>query len=232
MAISNSTTKRGYMTPPSPGAGTGQSGATSGNSRGFNINDFRAHRDQVGILRNHDYHIEIPLPEGLIRNAALTDIARNIELTCDSVNFPATGLQTYKVQRYSYGASETKPTVPIFANLECTFLCDQKSNLWKFFHDWMQVAVNYDFDPNPVIGGTMAVYEISYKHEYAVDMYLYIYDPFGTLVRKVGFRESYPIAVQDVVLSWAVRDQLVRIPVSFTFFDWNEYDVLTGQPAA
>jgi hypothetical protein len=211
------TTKRGYMDANAPGIG-----------RGFNINDFRSHRDHEGILRTHDFHVEIPWPEGLIRTAAFTNIQRNLELTCDTINFPATSLHTYKVHRYSYGALETKPLLPVFSELQCTFLCDQQSQLWQFFHKWMQIAVNYDFDDNPITNGTMAVYEISYKHEYAVDMFLYIYNPLGDLVRKVGFREAYPVSVQDIGLNWGERDRYIKVPVVFTFFDWNE-EVVTGQ---
>lgn len=199
--------------------------------RGFNVSDFKAHRNKIGILRTHDFHIEIPWPEGLSRDASLTDIARNLELTCDTVNFPGTALQTHTMQRYSYGAFETRPTAPAFNELACTFMCDQYANLWRFFHRWMQVAVNYDFDLNPTATGTMAVYEISYRHEYAVDMFLYIYNPLGTLVRKVGFRSAYPIAVPDVQMNWAARDQMIKIPVTFSFIDWSEFSVTGGQAA-
>jgi hypothetical protein len=190
--------------------------------RGFNIGAFRAHRNHIGLLRTHDFHVEIPRPKGLIRSGILTDTIRNIELTCDSINFPATAALSYKVQRYGYGALETKPTIPMFSNLECTFMCDQDSQLWKFFHDWLRLAVNFDFSSNPIVGGNMDIYEISYKHEYAVDMKLYIYEPSGILVRKVGFRQAYPIAVSDVALSWSMGNQMIKVPVQFTFFDWNE----------
>jgi hypothetical protein len=212
MAISNSITQRG---------------AVDG-GRGFNINDFRAYRDNAGILRTHDYHIEIPFPDGLQRTAALTGIARDLELTCDSVNFPSTSPLSYRVQRYSYGAFEQRPTTPAFSDLQCTFVTDQYSQLWQFFHRWLQVAVNYDFDAYQTTGGQMDVYEVSYKHEYAVDMKLWIYNPLGELVRKVGFREAWPKAVNDTLLNWAARDQLIRIEVAFAFFDWSDENIVGG----
>lgn len=183
--------------------------------RGFSIAEFSAYKDKAGILRTHDFHIEIPWPQALVGNR---QIVRDLELVCDNINFPGTGANIAKVQRYSYGAMESRPTFPQFSDLQCTFMTDRETNIWQFFHRWMQLVVNYDFDQFQA----SHAYEIGYKDEYAVDMFLYIYDPHGTLVRKVGFRQAFPIMVHDIGFNWAKANEMVRVQVQFAFMDWTE----------
>lgn len=202
-------------------------------SRGFNISDFKAFRDSRSVLRTHDYLMEIPIPTGLRGSAtdqgALVEANHSIEFSCESVNFPLTGIYTHGVQRYSYGAIETKPLLPKFGPLQCMFVSDSEAHLYKFFHEWIKTAVNYEFRETQYTNGVATAYEINYKLEYAVDMNLYMYDPHGTLVRHIGFREAYPTDVGDVQLSWGRLNEIVKIPVAFTFFDWHEYQVVNGQ---
>ena len=196
-------------------------GSTSG-GRGFNVTDFRAYKDKAGLLYKHDFHVEMPFPKGMNDRGKYNYTWHNIELACDTCNFPATALKTYNVQRYSYGAMQKNPTISSFSDLHCTFLCDRESKIWQFFHDWMRLVVNYDFERNSVSGGTMDVYEISYRQDYEVDLFLYIYDAVGTLVRKVGFRSAYPVLVEDIPMDWAGRNQYIKVPVTFSFIDWTE----------
>lgn len=190
--------------------------------RGFNISDFRSHRDKVGIIRSHDFHLEIPWPLALIDTTGQIGMHRNIELMVDQCNFPATGANIHKLQRYSYGATETRPTSPQFSDLSLTVMTDQYSIIWQFLHRWMQLTVNYDFNRFQI----QDAYEISYSDEYTVDMFLYIYNPQGTLVRKVGFRRAFPTSIGDIPFNWARMNEMVKIPVNFAFTDWSEESIL------
>jgi hypothetical protein len=196
--------------------------------RGFKVSEFSAYQNAVGHLRTNAFLIVIPqFPPGMTRFPNLLPVQKYLEFTCDQVNFPSTGVETYNVQRYSYGAIETKPTIPRFNHLECTFICDRQTDVLEFFHEWIRVAVNYDFGDSinsisTSIGGHGAVpYEIGYKEEYAVDMFLKIYDELGQQQKHIRFREAYPTMVGDIPLSWGRKDELMKIPVSFTFFDWH-----------
>lgn len=196
----------------------------------FNISEFKATREKAGILRTHDYMLRIPYPTGLVRDLVFLEQDRTIELSCDSCNFPLTGVHTYGVQRYGYGAVEQRPTLPKFSPLQCTFYADAAGDLWRFFHEWLKVAVNLNFGQTQYQNGAPAsAYEINYKLEYAVDIHLHIFDQTGNMVRHVGFREAYPTDVGDIALSWGRLNEMVKIPVMFSFFDWHEFQA-PGQP--
>lgn len=196
--------------------------------RGFNIANFKAFRDNAGLLRNHDFHIVITWPAALLRLPEFLAAERNMEMICDSINFPSVGEVTYNVQRYSYGAIETKPTLPKFSPLQATFVCDEPATIYRYFHAWVKSIVNYDFDSgitstsSILATGTATPYEISYKEEYMSDLYLHIYDQYGNEVRRVMFREAYPIDVADVLFSWGRQNEYVKIPVVFSFMDMQD----------
>jgi len=195
--------------------------------RGFNIASFKAYMSSAGLMRNHDYLAVFPYPSGMLRNPVLIQTERNLEFACASINFPSTGMHTYRVQRYSYGAVETKPTIPKFNTLQCDFYCDENANVQRFFHEWVKTAVNFDFGNGSIVSPTAASgatpYEISYKPDYAVDVHLQMYDPYGNMVREISFREAYPIGVDDIMMSWGRQNEVMRIPVNFTFMDWTEF---------
>jgi hypothetical protein len=206
--------------------------ATVRAGRGFNVSSFVGYRKAVGHLRTNTFLVVIPWPLGMKNNTTLLQSERNMELACDSINFPLTGVVTYQVQRYSYGAVEFNPTINKFSPLQCTFICDQEAQVQKFFHEWIKTTVNYDFydsiiDPaGTTIGGTSAMpYEIGYREEYSVDIFLHIYDQYGTEQRIIRFREAYPTDVGDVSLSWNRKDEYMKIPVTFTFIDWSDMQI-------
>lgn len=196
--------------------------------RGFNIGNFAAFRNNAGLLKSHDFHIVITWPAALLRLPEFLAVERNMELICDSINFPSVGAATYNVQRYSYGAIETKPTIPKFSPLQATFTCDEPAAIYKYFHAWVKATVNYDFGTSiaspssTLVTGSATPYEISYKEEYMSDLYLHIYDQYGNEVRRVMFREAYPTDVGDVLFSWGRQNEYVKLPVVFTFVDMQD----------
>lgn len=201
--------------------------------RGFNIDNFRAYINQNGVLRNNRFIVEIPLPRELVVGSTAlspqeaSSTARNLELVCDTINWPSTSLQVYGVRRYGYGYVERKPTMGNFGMVQCTFISDQKTDVHKFFSEWIKLITNYD-NSQGIRGATSrgrVPYEIGYKEEYTVDLKIRIYDVSGKEVRAISLRQAFPVNLADVSLSWGNTNELTRIPVAFTFMDWHEAEV-------
>jgi len=213
-------------------------------TQGFNISRFKSHVDKTGLLRNNHFLVRIPFPASMQDHGInFTNSNRDIEMVCDTTTFPMTGLQTYNIQRYGYGGAETRPSIPIFGPLQCTFICDRDANMQKFFHEWMKTIVNNDFHQTPAPSTTtilkngrdlgpytpipMYVYELSYKSSYAVDLQLLMFKDAGNeqapnVVRQINFRDAYPAAVADIPLSWARQNDFIKVPVVFAYTDWFE----------
>jgi hypothetical protein len=194
-------------------------------TRGFNAANFSAYLKQTEVLKTHDYILEIPVPPQMPQTGFTQ---RNVEFACDSVNFPMMGLVTYNGQRYSYGPIEANPTLNKFSPLTCTFICDKAATIDKFFRTWLQKVANYDLynsisATNTIVGGT--AYEIGYTNEYAVDIYLRVYDETGVQERYMRFREAYPVEISDIGLGWGRLNEIMKIPVVFSFTDASDMDL-------
>lgn len=204
---------------------------TTTTGAGFNVAVFSAFLNSAGILRNNNFIVKIPFPSVLQRTTEFDTTDKSIQLACDTVTFPDSGVHTFKMQRYAYGAYEDRPLFPRFSPLTCTFICDQQAGMQKFFHEWIKTICNYDFANGiqatsaTTTGGAMSVYEISYKSEYAVDIELELFNPIGEKVRHVQFRDAFPAGVHQVPLSWAAREGFIKIPVTFAFTDWFDVEL-------
>lgn len=185
---------------------------------GFNISNFKAFRETAGVTHTHSYTVSFgALPSGL---SVYGPVFSDLEMMCDSVNFPATALDTYNVQYYGYGNVVKRPTVPDLSPIQCSFLDDSNANVCRMMNAWQRSAVNYSGDSNAL--GGQGPYEINYLTDYATDLYIRTYNPVGTLVREAVFREAYPIVVPDIQYSWGRLNEVVKVPVVFAYTDWRE----------
>ena len=186
-----------------------------GPDKGFNISDFKAYRETLGVTHTHSYSVEIMTPPIMQQN---NETFRLLEMMCDAVSFPGVTLDTYQVQYYGFGNIVRRPTVPDLTPIQCSFVDDRKNTVYKTMHDWQRSIVNYFGDPYKDQGA----YEINYLSEYSTDIRIRTYDPAGSLVRIAAYREAYPIIVSDVQYSWGRLNEIVKVPVVFAYTDWKE----------
>lgn len=215
-------------------------------SNGFNIDEFRAIRgpgDQ-GILRNNHFWVTIPKPTGFSDNRPLQPnaayartYANEMRYACETINIPQTGTAPSLVQRYGYGAVETRPTIPQFSPLQCTLICDKSAHTEMFFHEWVKMSCNFDWwgsghdAPTTSAGYTLLEpYEISYGPMYRVSVSIQQFNEIGDNVRSMTFRDAYPTSVGDISLNWGRLNDIIRIPVTFAFTDWFEEAVDVSTP--
>ncbi len=202
----------------------------------FNIEKFRSAVNHYGNARHYNYEVFITMPRGMREGSPedqrrkFTHFNQDMPFFCESVNFPTTGINPYPVRRFGYGAVETKPSFPVFSQMQCNFLVDENSTMQQFFHDWMKVVINFDYDNVGIDGSStktineipMSTYEIGYKLDYSIELRLVIYNSVGDVVREVFFREAYPIKVDSINYNYAHTNDIIKLPVTFTFFDWYE----------
>lgn len=202
--------------------------------RGFNIDNFRAYNNLYGNLRNNKFIMEIPMIPALTNvlssntKIGAKNIARYLELACDTVNFPSTGVDLYSLKRYGYGPIERKPVSPTFPNVQATFLSDDSAYIMTYFQEWMKIIANYDHSQPTSsntgnIGGTgVAPFELGFKDDYACDIKLRVYSVEGKQVKAINMRQAFPVQIGDISLSWSNQNEIAKIPVAFTFHDWSD----------
>lgn len=200
--------------------------ATANNPR-FNLNGFMNDLKNRGVLRNHSFEVDIPLPKYLY-GAYGTDLG--ITVRCESAQMP--GLTLAEAQappRYGYGPMEFHPYGIIHDNVSLTFVLDKRSHQYAFFYDWMGVIVNPDnskgleaekrYSQSGDLG--WRAYEVGYKDNYAVDMTVTMFDETHEAVQSVTLYKAFPRALNAIDLSWENQDQLVKLTVPFTYRDYK-----------
>jgi hypothetical protein len=195
-------------------------------SNGFSISDFKAHREHFGVAHTHSYTFSFAeAPPAMVE---FREKFNEIQIICDSTNFPGLTLDTYNVQYYGYGPAVKRPTIPDMAPLQATFVDDQMNNFFYMFSMWQRNVINYFGDSGR--NSPQAPYELRYLSEYATDIRLKMWNPVGQQIREVVFREAYPIMVGDVQYSWGRLNEVVKVPVVFAYTDWRDDDELSSTP--
>lgn len=201
----------------------------------FNVSNFRSEiNKQNGILKNNKFLVRMPVPRGLYGSPVTTlsqNVSRMVEFWCEQANIPGVSLPTTEVRRYGYGTIEKKPYSSLNNDITLTFIGDGKGEIWTYFQQWMRLIVNYDVRKgiNGQTGLTrgQTPFELTYKEQYGVDISIQVYDDTGKEVIRVILRDAYPIFVGDIQLNWADTNSMMRVPVTFTVFDWYN-DLLTA----
>lgn len=225
--------------------------------RGFDIDDFRSLMSRKGIARTNLYKLHITPPRGLNwRGLNMPSNQQDVEdicLYCDSVAMPGLSLATTDSKPYGYGPTELKAYMPIFNQLQASFIVDAKGFTLAFFRNWMRGIVNYSgggksYGVSKVAAtrnGSNYAFEPSYKAEYETNMELNVVSGLVKsstntnlnleIISKTTIVRAFPVMIGDVVMSYGVTDQYMTLPVTFSYFEWytediNEAVAQTSQP--
>lgn len=201
----------------------GRSESTTGKS----ISEFQAFLSKKnGLARTNRFYISI-VPEGgsfLSGNQTIKDIP----LLAESASLPGIGLATSEVRRYGYGATERMPTFPIFVDTNISFLGDNTGEIHKFFYTWMNGIVTYgsgfgETSASPT--SNQQSFEVNYKKKYQCTINIVTVDERNNKIISVTLNKAFPTFIGDVALSWADNDNVMRIPVTFSYFNWKRDDI-------
>lgn len=199
----------------------------------------RAGVRKFGVQKTSMAHVFIPsLPKILSQQAVSASVEDNIATAspkllslatyrADSFAQPGVSFATSEIRRYGVGPVERKPYTPIFTDLNMTFIGDSDGALHKFFYLWMNSIINYTQLPQGNSGtfNKAFPFEVNYKDDYkvnSIDIYTYNEAQFKVGVLKLY--NAYPIFLGEVQRNWADTDQIVRMPVTFTYSHWSYSD--------
>jgi hypothetical protein len=151
----------------------------------------------------------------------------------DAFSTPDLSLATTDIRRYGVGPTEKKPYGVVYQDVRFDYILDATQVQHKFFYEWMNNIVKHSYknlhSTNSVSPNDMYPYEVNYKSEYATRILVHSFDETfdrarGAIARSaqtVTLHEAYPIYMGNIQYNWAGVDQLIRIPVTFTFYRWD-----------
>lgn len=183
-----------------------------------NINKVR------GLQRSSHFYVQISVPPVA---KGWMSIVPTLSFLTESASLPGVSLATSDIRRYGYGPVEKKPYAPVFVDTTLTFFCDNSGLIQRFFYYWMNSIVKY----NTLINGgsasnvptkqNMNPFEVGFKDDYATDITITTIDESGKDVTVVKLIDAYPVFMGDVPLSWADSDSISRLPITFTYFNYQ-----------
>lgn len=182
---------------------------------------------QHGILKTNYGNIQIALPTNHIfrKRYNLPFNMEFVDYRADSFPLPGLGLATSEIKRYGYGPNEKKPYAPVYTDVNFTFIGDKEGKIHKFFYLWMNSMVNHhkpgSINSTDEKADYAFPYEVEYKDSYKADINIFVYSEDGTVTEVVKLQDAYPIFMGDIQYSWGDQDQLVRVPVTFTYYSWQ-----------
>lgn len=162
------------------------------------------------------------------RGPVIVGGAENLSFLCDSAVLPGLGYQTDEIRMSGYGNVEKRPYATIFQDIPLTFYSDADGSVFKYFHAWMQsvFAFNDAANPNGTVKG-LPMNSFQYPSEYYGVVEIIHMNEINTTkqadntIVKYQLLEAYPIAIGDIQVDWNMQDQILKIPVTFTYTNWT-----------
>ena len=192
-----------------------------------NLNEFKSNLNRFGgVARTNMFDVRINIPTMLSAagEGAGGLSSRDISLLCEGATLPGISLNTTPIKRYGYGQVEKKPYLTTYTDQTFTFIGDNSGAVHGLFYKWMNGIVKGDEKTsNLTVSGYngLSPYEVEYKENYAVDIVITCYDDTDQSIIICTLYEAFPIFLGDIQLNWADTDQLMRVPVTFTFTHWK-----------
>lgn len=148
---------------------------------------------------------------------------RLITLRAERINQPGIQLATNSVRRYGVGGAEKKPFSASFSDVGVSFIGDAGGVIHQFFYMWMNSIVATHDMPS---GGAnrdpfgKAPFEVEYRDNYRSRIQIITYDEIQEEIGTITLYNAYPTSLGEIQRDWAGVNDLVRIPVQFTYSHW------------
>lgn len=190
----------------------------------FNINNFASKMYEFGgLARPNTFEIEFVAmrPDGFpnaIQNG--TNLAGlDLKFFCQTVTFPGLNVEVFDYRPNNNDMARSMPRIIGKGDLECVFMVDDQHKVVEFFHTWMRVIANYSDDAF----GSQQPNELGYKSDYATSMIIRMYsksptnNQIGNTYYECRLLDVYPIQLGTIALEWAMNDNYMTLPVSFSY---------------
>lgn len=198
----------------------------------FNINEFRATMNNYGgPARKNLYVVEIA--NGPVQTDGMA--VRDLRFFCQTATIP--GLN-YNVADYYPNGFGVKQSIPLSVNpdpFNAVFMLDSDHMVLRFFHQWMQAVINYNYADGPFsqLNGQLP-YEVGYKKDFACNIVIKHYSTDssseGGYYYEYTLHDAFPTQVSGVDVSWADNDSFATATVNFTYSHISFSGTQSGTP--
>lgn len=195
----------------------------------FNLNDFRSTmmgEKFGGLAEPSKFVMEFDTPFGILSRFVGENVTnRDVVMFCEAAILPGKNLTTVDIKRQGYGDITKAPVSRTTSSIQCSFFCDSKYQIVKYFQQWMDYIIEGSDIPASelmtIIGDTTllrAHREIAYKEDYTTTLVIRGLNASGSESGiEYTLYNAHPVQIGDVQVGWELNDQITKIPIEFTY---------------
>ena len=145
--------------------------------------------------------------------------SRKVSMRCETVTIPGRNLNTL-TDGNPYGPTrEIVDGVTYAEDITMTFQASSGLDERVFFENWQELAFNKQ------------TWNVGYYNDYVSTVEIYLMDRQDQRRYGIKLIEAFPKTIGPTELSHASNNEIIKIPVSFSFRYWETLDV-NRQPAS
>jgi hypothetical protein len=150
-------------------------------------------------------------------------LSQLVTLRAERINQPGIQLMTSSLRRHGVGPLEKKPYSAAFNDVTVSFIGDARGIIHQFFYVWFSAIIGFDNMPQagvPLDSFYGKPFELSYRDSYKTTIDIITYDEIQQKIGVVKLYNAYPISMGEIQRDWSGVNDLVRIPITFTYSHW------------
>ncbi len=182
----------------------------------FRVSEFSSILSKVSPARPNRFAVQITPPNGLT-----SPISNDLMMLSNSANLPGSNFGLDVVKHKGYGLDEKRPNSLSLDDITLTIIADGRGQVLDFLHKWYEKVFSTDED-------STNSETFNYPVEYWGTLDIYLYDTTGGTYTTYTMSKAYPVVVGSVQLAWENNDQLMLIPVTFTYRNYKRNSSYIG----
>ncbi len=172
----------------------------------FNAQEFRSRLVQAASPNL--FEMSIPTVPNLLLDSGF-EILQDLRMRTYQTELPSAQLET--VERITNGPERKVPYGVEFSTLSLYIIEDEKYKVRKFFDLWYSKIFSMEDS-----------YVIPYYDDIIIpEMYLITYDKQGEKQNQYTFYDAFPIVLGPSRLGWDVQNEILVIPISFSYREFK-----------
>ena len=146
----------------------------------------------------------------------------------DGFSIPGISIATSELRPTGTGPTVKRPYGVNYQDVTFNYILDASSNQHAFFYRWMDYIVRHSAPSGSARDQGLLPHEVGYLEDYAATITVWYFDETfdrgtGSNIRQARAEivDAYPIFIGDVQYNWGGTDQLIRLPVTYTYSRWH-----------
>lgn len=180
------------------------------------IQELKSRIQQDGLMRDNLFEIRLIAPKWAKDTRG--DIPEMLEIYCRDFDIPGVSVSPEEYRPTGFGLLERRPTAAIISDMQAIFMIDAKTEILKFFQDWINNIVVFDTESAP---SGQFYGAVRYKKEYITTMEVDIPNYGGGNAMTWTGIDCWPSALNNVSMSWDANNEIAKAVVVFQLRTWK-----------